>query len=98
MFRTSIVNKGTSGIFGLVDFDDTEVLDLLVKLKQIYPTVRFIAHSSVDDTGLVNLLLKIGFDAYLLWGSDVNDFKNAFEAIGKGKKIFKFGFERLLLK
>ncbi len=76
-----------------VDFNDNEVLDLVAKLKMVYPKIRFIAHTSIDDIVLVDILLGIGFDGYLLWGSNTDDFKNAFKAIANGKKYLSAGID-----
>jgi DNA-binding NarL/FixJ family response regulator len=74
-----------------LDFHDSEVLDLLAKFKRAYPSVRFIAHTSIDDKELLEILLNIGFDGYLLMGSDADDFKNAINAISNGKKYLSTG-------
>lgn len=62
-----------------LDFYDKNVLAQLQELKNRYPSVKLIAHSDIDAEETVKALLKIGFDGYLLIGSDTDDFKKAIQ-------------------
>ncbi|PZP40754.1 MAG: histidine kinase [Pseudopedobacter saltans] len=89
-FRSESIEAGLSQLSTLkelpkvciidLDFYDKNVLTELQKLRTQYPTIKLIAHSDIDAEKVVKPLLRIGFSAYLLVGSDVGDFKNA---IGK---------------
>jgi len=63
-----------------LDFYDRNVLVQLQELKTQYPTIKLIAHSDIDNEKIGRALLNIGFDSYLLIGSDKDDFKKAFSA------------------
>lgn len=63
-----------------LDFYDRNVLSQLQELKTQYPTIKLIAHSDIDDEKIGRALSNIGFDSYLLIGSDKDDFKKAFSA------------------
>ena len=64
-----------------LDFYDKNVLVQLQKLKARYSHIRLIAHSDIIDENVSRTLLEIGFESYLLLGSDVNDFKKAIKKI-----------------
>ena len=60
-----------------LDFYDKNVLLQLQELKAKYPSIKLIAHSDNDNEKVVKSLLELGFDSYLLIGSDTDDFKRA---------------------
>lgn len=60
-----------------LDFYDKNILIQLQEFKTKYPSIKFIAHSDIDDKKVAKTLSDIGFSSYLLIGSDVNDFKRA---------------------
>lgn len=77
-------------IFDL-DFSNNTILTQLRELKLKYPTIKFIAHSDDDSEETVSDLLEIGFDSYLLIGSDKEDFLTAIEGVCDDKKYFSTG-------
>jgi DNA-binding NarL/FixJ family response regulator len=74
-----------------LDFYDTNVLAELQELRTKYPSIKLIAHSDIDTEKAVNPLLEIGFDSYLLIGSDADDFKKAIEVVINGGRYFSVG-------
>lgn len=67
-----------------LDFYDKNVLVQLQKLKAQYPHIRLIAHSDIIDESVAKTLLEIGFESYLLVGSDADDFKKAIDKAVNG--------------
>lgn len=82
-------------IFDL-DFSNNTILAQLRKLKLKYPTIKFIAHSDDDSEKTVITLLEIGFDSYLLIGSDKEDFLTAIERVFNGRKYFSMGMSKIV--
>ena len=82
-------------IFDL-DFSNNTILAQLRKLKLKYPTIKFIAHSDDDSEKTVITLLEIGFDSYLLIGSDKEDFLTAIERVCNGRKYFSMGMSKIV--
>ncbi|MGS2739427.1 hypothetical protein [Sinomicrobium sp. M5D2P17] len=78
-----------------IDFSDSKVLAQLHELKAKYPTLKLIAHSDDDSEQLVISLLEIGFNSYLLIGSDADNFKKAIEGVCNGKKYFSVGVSEI---
>jgi len=74
-----------------LDFKDRNVLAQLWELTKKYPSIHFIAHSDIDADKTVKTLLEIGFESYLLIGSDADDFKKAIEVIINGGRYFSVG-------
>ncbi|KOS08191.1 histidine kinase [Flavobacterium akiainvivens] len=62
-----------------LDFFDRNVLAQLQELKIQYSTIKLIAHSDIDDEKVGKAILDIGFSGYLLFGSDVDDFRRVIE-------------------
>ncbi len=84
-------------IFDL-DFSNNTILTQLRELKLKYPTIKFIAHSDDDSEETVSDLLEIGFDSYLLIGSDKEDFLTAIEGVCDDKKYFSTGISKIARK
>lgn len=78
-----------------LDFYDKNILAQLQKLRTQYPTIKLIAHSDIDTEKAVNQLLEIGFDSYLLIGSDADDFKKAIEGVSNGGRYFSVGVAKI---
>lgn len=74
-----------------LDFYDNHILKQLQKLKRKYPTIKLIAHSDIDTEKAVKPLLEIGFDSYLLIGSDADNFKEAINIVANGGRYFSVG-------
>ena len=101
LFRSENIEDGLSQLSALktlpkvciidLDFRERNVLAQLQKLKTQYPTIKLIAHSDIDTEKIVKALLNIGFDSYLLIGSDKDDFKKAIEGVSNGKRYFSLG-------
>lgn len=81
-----------------LDFSNGTILTQLRELKLKYPTIKFIAHSDDDSEETVSDLLEIGFDSYLLIGSDKEDFLTAIEGVCDGKKYFSTGISKIARK
>jgi|SRR5690606_8783034 len=77
------------------DFSNSTILTQLRELKLKYPAIKFIAHSDDDSEKTVTVLLEIGFDSYLLIGSDKEDFLTALEGVCDGKKYFSTGISKI---
>lgn len=94
LFRSENIEDGLSQLSALkilpkvciidLDFRERNVLAQLQKLKTQYPTIKLIAHSDIDTEKIVKALLNIGFDSYLLIGSDKDDFKKAIDKAANG--------------
>src|SRR5690606_30107851 len=101
LFRSENIEDGLSQLSALktlpnvciidLDFYDKNVLAQLQKLRTQYPTIKLIAHSDIDAEKAVKPLLEIGFDSYLLIGSDAEDFRKAIETVSNGKRYFSVG-------
>jgi DNA-binding NarL/FixJ family response regulator len=74
-----------------LDFKDHNVLAQLRELRVKYPKIKLIAHSDIDVDKTVKAVLEIGFESYLLIGSDADDFKKAIEVIIDGGRYFSLG-------
>lgn len=81
-----------------LDFSNSTILAQLRELKLKYPAIKFIAHSDDDSEETVTALLEIGFDSYLLIGSDKEDFLTAIEGVCHGKKYFSTGISKIARK
>lgn len=79
-----------------LDFNDHKVLLQLEELKEKYPSLKLIAHSDIDEEKTVTALFRLGFSAYLLIGSDSDEFQKAFEAVNNGKRYFSLGLADVL--
>jgi DNA-binding NarL/FixJ family response regulator len=96
LFRSENIENAFSQLLALnelprvciidLDFYDRNVLAQLQELKTRYPTIKLIAHSDIDADKTVKSLLEIGFEGYLLIGSDADNFKNAIGEDYNGKK------------
>ncbi|CAA7387322.1 hypothetical protein CHRY9393_01584 [Chryseobacterium fistulae] len=53
-------------------------------MRTQHPSIKLIAHSDIDTEKIVKAILKIGFESYLLVGSDRSDFKKAIEKVCNG--------------
>lgn len=101
LFRSENIEDGLSQLSALkelpkvfiidLDFCDKNVLAQLQELRTKYPTIKLIAHSDIDTEKAVKPLLKIGFDSYLLIGSDADDFKKAIDIVANGGRYFSVG-------
>lgn len=81
-----------------LDFSNSTILAQLRELKLKYPAIKFIAHSDDDTEQTVTALLEIGFDSYLLIGSDKEDFLTAIEGVCDSKKYFSTGISKITRK
>ncbi|QGN24317.1 response regulator transcription factor [Elizabethkingia anophelis] len=105
LFRSENIENGSSQLSVLttlpdvcivdLDFYDKNVLAQLRELKTQYPTIKLIAHSDIDTEKAVTSLLDIGVTAYLLIGSDKDDFKKAIEGASNGKRYFSVGVAKI---
>lgn len=101
LFRSENIEDGLSQLSALqelpnvciidLDFYDRNVLAQLQELNSKYPNIKLIAHSDIDTDETVKALLEIGFESYLLVGSDTDDFKKAIEGVINGKRYFSVG-------
>ncbi|MCL6216895.1 response regulator [Zunongwangia pacifica] len=101
LFRSGNIEDGLSRLSALtelpqvcvvdLDFDDIDVLHQLQELKAKYSSIHLIAHSDNNSEKTAKSLLKMGFDGYLLVGSDADDFRKAIEGACNGKKYFSMG-------
>ena len=67
----------------------------LQELRTKYPSIKLIAHSDIDTEKAIKPLLEIGFDSYLLIGSDADDFKKAIEGVSNGGGYFSVGVAKI---
>ncbi len=81
-----------------LDFYDKSVLKQLQKLRNLYPKIKLIAHSDIDSEETLITLLEIGFDSYLLVGSDTDDFKLVIEGICNDNKYFSVAISEIAHK
>ncbi|TKC05865.1 response regulator transcription factor [Pedobacter frigoris] len=84
LIKLSALKKLPEICFIDLDFYDKSILSQLQKLKAQYPTIKLIAHSDIDNEKVGKAILKIGFENYLLVGSDRCDFKKAIEKVCNG--------------
>ncbi|ANI90743.1 histidine kinase [Arachidicoccus ginsenosidimutans] len=106
LFRSENIENGLSQLSALkeypeicvidLDFYDKNVLTQLQKLITQYPTIKLIAHSDIDDEKVGRALLDIGVAAYLLIGSDTDDFKKAIEGVSSGGRYFSVGVSKIV--
>ncbi|ADY52104.1 response regulator receiver protein [Pseudopedobacter saltans DSM 12145] len=78
-----------------LDFYDSNVLTELRKLRKKYPSVKLIAFSEKDSEQSVKTLLNIGFEGYLLIGSDTDDFKKAIDVVTNSGRYFSVGIAKI---
>lgn len=105
LFRSENIESGSSQLSVLtalpdvciidLDFYDKNVLAQLRELKTQYPTIKLIAHSDIDNEKAVISLLDIGVAAYLLIGSDKDDFKKAIEGVSDNGRYFSVGVAKI---
>lgn len=62
-----------------LDFYDKNILAQLHSLTSQCPSVKLIAHSDIDEENTVKSILEIGFNGYLLIGSDADSFRKAID-------------------
>ena len=67
-----------------LDFYSKVILQQLQEMRTQHPSIKLIAHSDIDTEKIVKAILKIGFESYLLVGSDRSDFKKAIEKVCNG--------------
>ncbi|MFC4685866.1 DNA-binding response regulator [Epilithonimonas pallida] len=89
LFRSENIESGSSQLSVLtvlpnvciidLDFYDKNVLAQLRELKTLYPSIKLIAHSDIDNEEVGKNLLDIGFSSYLLVGSNADDFRRVIE-------------------
>ena len=94
LFRSENIEDGLSQLSALkalpkvciidLDFYNRIVLAELQELRAQYPTIKLIAHSDIDDQKVGKDLFDIGFEIYLLVGSDRSDFEKAIEKVCNG--------------
>ena len=91
LFRSENIEGGLSQLLTLktlpkvciidLDFYNRNVLAELQELRALYPTIKLIAHSDIDDQKVGKDLLDIGFSSYLLIGSGKDDFRKVVEGV-----------------
>ena len=101
LFRSENLQDGLSQLSAIkelpkvciidLDFYDKNVLAQLQELRTKYSTIKLIAHSDIGTEKAVKSLLEIGFDSYLLIGSDAYDFKKAIEVVINEGRYFSVG-------
>ncbi len=101
LFRSENIKDGLSQLSALkelpnvciidLDFYDKNVLAQLRELKTKYQNIKLIAFSDKDSEQAVMPLLEIGFDSYLLIGSNADDFKKAIEVVTNDVRYFSIG-------
>ena len=64
-----------------LDFSDTDITMQLRELRSQYPTMKFIAHSDIDDKKVIKMLFEFGFSKYVLIGEDM---KKAIDGVVNG--------------
>lgn len=94
LFRSENINDGLFQLSALktlpkvcvidLDFYDKNLLTQLQELKTKYPNLKLIAHSDIDAEKIVKAIFKIGFESYLLIGSDANNLKKAIDKVCNG--------------
>jgi len=105
LFRSENIEDGISRLSSLktlpkvfiidLDFHEMNVLTQLRELRTKYPNIKLIAHSDIDVDKTVKAVLEIGFESYLLIGSDADDFKKAIEVIINGGRYFSVGIAKI---
>ena len=105
LFRSENIEDGISQLSSLktlpkvfiidLDFHDMIVLTQLRELRTKYPNIKLIASSDIDVDKTVKAVLEIGFESYLLIGSDTDDFKKAIEVIINGGRYFSVGIAKI---
>lgn len=105
LFRSENIEDGISQLSSLktlpkvfiidLDFHDMIVLTQLRELRTKYPNIKLIAYSDIDVDKTVKAVLEIGFESYLLIGSDTDDFKKAIEVIINGGRYFSVGIAKI---
>ena len=108
LFRSENIEDGISQLSSLktlpkvfiidLDFHDMIVLTQLRELRTKYPNIKLIAYSDIDVDKTVKAVLEIGFESYLLIGSDTDDFKKAIEVIINGGRYFSMGVAKIAQK
>ena len=105
LFRSENIEDGISQLSSLktlpkvfiidLDFHAMIVLTQLRELRTKYPNIKLIAYSDIDVDKTVKAVLEIGFESYLLIGSDTDDFKKAIEVIINGGRYFSVGIAKI---
>jgi DNA-binding NarL/FixJ family response regulator len=105
LFRSENIEDGISQLSSLktlpkvfiidLDFHEMNVLTQLRELRTKYPNIKLIAHSDIDVDKTVKAVLEIGFESYLLIGSDADDFKKSIEVIINGGRYFSVGIAKI---
>jgi len=105
LFRSESIEVGLSQLSALKELPQVCIIDLdfynknvLVQLRELrtkYPTIKLIAHSDIGTKKMVRSLLELGFDGYLLIGSDADDFQKAIEGVCNGKRYFSMGVAKI---
>ena len=108
LFRSENIEDGISQLSSLktlpkvfiidLDFHDMIVLTQLRELRTKYPNIKLIAYSDIDVDKTVKAVLEIGFESYLLIGSDADDFKKAIEVVINGGRYFSMGVAKIAQK
>lgn len=106
LFRSGNIKDGLSQLLTLGElpqvciidlvFSNSSVLTQLYELRSKYPTLKLITHSDKDSEQIVNSLLELRFDSYILIGSDADDIKKAIERVCKGKKYISTGVSKIV--
>ncbi len=63
------------------------VLTQLRELRTKYPNIKLIAYSDIDVDKTVKAVLEIGFESYLLIGSDTDDLKKPLKLLSMAVDI-----------
>ncbi|MFC6247647.1 response regulator [Flavobacterium psychroterrae] len=94
LFRSENIEDGLSKLSTLkqlpkaciidLNFHDKNVLARLQELKTKYTAIKLIAHTDIDTEKTIRGILKIGFESFLLVGSDRSVFIKAIEKVRNG--------------
>lgn len=105
LFRSENIADGLSQLSVLKELPQVCIIDLnfsvskilsdLHELRAKYPNLKLIADSDEDSGQAIISLLKLGFNGYLLIGSDADVFKKAIEGVCNGKKYFSVGVSKI---
>lgn len=105
LFRSENIGNAFSQLLALnelpkvciidLDFYNQDIVQQLHEIRKQYPSLKLIAHSDIDDEKVVKSLLGIGFDSYLLIGSDADDFRKAIKGVFDDNKYFSVGLAKI---
>jgi len=63
-------------------------MELIAQVRKLYPNIKLIVLSMVDETQYIRQVLKLGANGYLLKNSGIDEVKAAIDAVLKGNNFF----------